>query len=147
MSKNIENFFSKEQKQKIVEAIEAAEKNTSGEIRVHIESKCKPKAVERAAKVFYSLDMQKTKLRNGVLIYLAIADRKFAIIGDEGINKLVPKDFWNDAKDLMLESFLKENFDDGIASAVAKVGEKLKEYFPYKSDDINELGDEISFGK
>lgn len=144
---NAENFFKSEERARIVSAIEAAELNTSGEIRVHIENHCKGDALDRASNVFSSLKMQKTKLRNGVLIYLAIKDKRFAIIGDAGINEKVADDFWDKTKELMLEEFKARQFCNGLVKGIESAGEQLKDFFPYQSDDINELSDEISFGK
>lgn len=138
-------FFTKEEQQKIVAAIKEAELNTSGEIRVHIENHCKEEALERAAELFYDLKMNHTAARNGILFYLAVKDRKFAIIGDEGINKEVEHDFWNDIKDEMISNFKENKFAEGLIVGILKCGDKLKEYFPYQNDDINELSDEISF--
>ncbi len=140
-------FFSKEEEQQIVQAIKAAEFQTSGEIRVHVESVCRGEVLDRAAWLFKSLKMHETELRNGVLIYLSTTDRKFAIIGDAGINAVVPKGFWDDVKDLMISNFSKGDLLQGFVMGIAKVGEKLKEFFPYQEDDINELPDEISYGK
>ena len=139
------SFFTKEEQQKIVAAIKEAELNTSGEIRVHIENHCKEEALERAAELFYGLKMDRTAARNGILFYLAVKDRKFAVIGDEGINKNVEHDFWNDIKDEMTRHFRNSNFTEGLTSAILKCGEKLKTYFPHQEDDVNELSDEISF--
>ena len=138
-------FFSKEEQQKIVAAIKEAELNTSGEIRVHIENHCKEEVLERAAEVFYDLKMNQTAARNGILFYLAVKDHKFAIIGDEGINKNVEHDFWNDIKDEMIVNFKENRFAEGLIDGILKCGKRLKEYFPYQSDDVNELSDEISF--
>ena len=138
-------FFSKEEQQKIVAAIKEAELNTSGEIRVHIENHCKKEALERAAEVFYDLKMNQTAARNGILFYLAVKDHKFAIIGDEGINLKVEHDFWNDIKDEMVAMFKENKFAEGLIAGILKCGKRLKEYFPYQSDDVNELSDEISF--
>ena len=138
-------FFSKEEQQRIVSAIKEAELDTSGEIRVHIENHCKEEALERAAEMFYGLKMDRTAARNGILFYLAVKDRKFAIIGDEGINKNVEHDFWNDIKDEMISNFKENKFAEGLIAGILKCGEKLKEYFPHQSDDVNELSDEISF--
>ena len=138
-------FFSKEEQQKIVAAIKEAELNTSGEIRVHIENHCKEEAIERAAEVFYDLKMNQTAARNGILFYLAVKDHKFAIIGDEGINKNVEHDFWNDIKYEMIVNFKENRFAEGLIDGILKCGKRLKEYFPYQSDDVNELSDEISF--
>ncbi|MBO5848376.1 MAG: TPM domain-containing protein [Bacteroidales bacterium] len=138
-------FFSKEEQLRIVAAIKEAELNTSGEIRVHIENHCKEEAIERAAEVFYDLKMNQTAARNGILFYLAVKDHKFAIIGDEGINKNVEHDFWNDIKDEMIVNFKENRFAEGLINGILKCGKRLKEYFPYQSDDVNELSDEISF--
>lgn len=144
---NAKSFFSTEQQRQIVEAIKTAELNTSGEIRVHVENHCKGDVLDRSVMVFNMLKMKETAARNGVLIYLAVADRKFAIIGDEGINRLVEHDFWNDVKDEMARCFREGDFTGGIASGILRVGEKLRAFFPYQSDDVNELPDDISFGK
>ena len=138
-------FFTTEQQHEIVEASRQAEANTSGEIRVHIENHCRGDIMDRSAMVFNILKMNETAERNGVLIYLAIKDKKFSIIGDEGINKMVEHDFWNDVKDMMAGHFRSGNFTEGIIQGVLRVGEKLKTFFPHKSDDINELSDDISF--
>ena len=139
------SFFTKEEQQKIVAAIKEAELNTSGEIRVHIENHCKEEALERAAEVFYDLKMDRTAARNGILFYLAVKDHKLAIIGDEGINKEVEHDFWNDIKDEIISNFKENKFAEGLVAGILKCGERLKEYFPHQSDDVNELSDEISF--
>ncbi len=140
-------FLSGAEESLVVKAIKAAEHRTSGEIRVHIESVCKGEVLDRAAWLFKSLKMHKTALRNGVMIYLSTTDRKFAIIGDAGINAVVPEGFWNDVKDLMISNFSKGNLSDGFVLGITKVGEKLKEFFPYQEDDMNELSDDISYGK
>lgn len=139
------SFFSKDEQSRIVAAIKKAEMNTSGEIRVHIEEHCKTEVLERAAEVFDILKMNQTAARNGILFYLAIKDHKFAIIGDKGINALVEKDFWNDIKDEMSLRFRNGQFTEGLTDGIIKCGEKLKAYFPYQDDDVNELSDEISF--
>lgn len=140
------HFFNNEQKLAIQEAIANAEKNTSGEVRVHIDSKCKGDALNQAVEIFGKLKMHETALRNGVLFYLATDDKKFAIVGDEGINNVVPKNFWDDVKNTMLTQFKSGAFTEGLCKGIEMAGEKLKQHFPYKSDDINELNDEISFG-
>ncbi|MBL4656217.1 MAG: TPM domain-containing protein [Bacteroidia bacterium] len=140
-------FFSSDQKQQIVSAIKDAESNTSGEIRVHIENHCKKEVLDRASTVFASLKMHKTKLRNGVLYYLAIKDHKFAILGDGGINAVVPDDFWDNIKENMQHKFATGKFTEGLSLGIKMAGEQLKAHFPYQSDDINELDDDISFGE
>jgi uncharacterized membrane protein len=141
---NPNKFFSKEEKQRIVEAIREAEKETSGEIRLHLEKKAGKDIFQRALEVFFKIGMDKTAQRNGVLIYFATGERKFAIIGDEGINRVVPENFWQDVVDLMTEHFRQGKFCEGVCQAIHLIGQKLKTYFPYQSDDVNELSDEIS---
>jgi len=131
----------------IREAIEQAELNTSGEIRVHVENRCRIDVLDCAAGWFEKLKMHKTEQRNGVLFYLAVKDRKFAILGDAGINAVTPDDFWESVKSQMEPLFAEGKFAGGLARGIELAGEKLKEHFPYQSDDTNELSDEISFGK
>ena len=132
----------------IVEAIRSAELATSGEVRVHMESRCEEdNPLDRAAWIFQELGMEKTALRNGVLVYVALKSRQFCIIGDAGINGVVPADFWDSAKDLMLKEFAQGHIAQGIASGINRVGVLLKEKFPYQDDDVNELPDAISYGK
>ncbi len=137
--------FNEEEQQRIRRAIEEAEKHTSGQIRVCIEKTCSEDVLDRAAKYFHQLGMHKTKLRNGVLIYLATVDRKFAIIGDRGLNKLVPKNFWDDTKEDMLNHFKYGDLVEGIVTGLKIAGEHLQKYFPHKLDDTNELPDDIAF--
>lgn len=139
------HFFSKDEQQQIVAAISKAEKNTSGEIRVNIDNRCRGDVLDRAAEVFGKLGMDKTEQRNGVLIYLAVKDKVFAIIGDEGINRIVGNGFWNDVKDLMAAQFAQGNFCRGLIDGIGRCGEKLKFHFPIQPNDVNELSDEISF--
>lgn len=140
------NFFSPEQQTTIVDAIKQAELNTSGEVRVHIEEKCKEDVLDHAAYIFEKLEMHKTALRNGVLFYLAIKDRKFAILGDAGINQKVPSDFWDNIKTHCIQKFKEGQFTEGLSEGIIMAGEQLKAHFPYQLDDVNELDDEISFG-
>jgi uncharacterized membrane protein len=137
--------LSDKEQEKIKLSIEWAEKATSGEVRVCIESVCEKDAYERAVECFFDLEMQNTKLRNGVLVYVALDDHKFAIIGDDGINKLVADDFWNSTKFLMLENFKQGDIAEGISVGIIEAGKQLKKYFPYQSDDSNELSDDIVF--
>lgn len=146
-AKSAKDLFSGEDEQSIKQAIMNAELDTSGEIRVHIENTCNGDVMDRAAYVFEKLKMHKTNLRNGVLIYLAVKNRKFAIIGDKGINAIVPDNFWDDIKQIMLDHFRDGDFTKGITEAVTMAGKQLKSHFPYQSDDQNELSDEISFGR
>jgi uncharacterized membrane protein len=145
MSK-VEEFLSKAEESEIVEAIRLAEKNTSGEIRVHLEKKTSIAPVERAVEVFYRLKMDKTKDSNGVIIYVAVKSKLFAIYGDKGINEKVGTDFWDSTKEVMTTNFKKGNNKQALVDGITKAGEQLKKYFPYQDDDINELSNEISKG-
>jgi uncharacterized membrane protein len=147
MSVSAKDFFSHREQEEIRLAIKNAELDTSGEIRVHVENSCKGDVLDRAAYIFKQLGMEKTELRNGVLIYLAIKHRKFAIIGDKGINNVVPAGFWDSIKLEMLNSFINNEFSAGLCKAIRAVGANLKKFFPYQKEDVNELSDDISFGK
>lgn len=138
-------FFSETDEQRIITAIREAEMNTSGEIRVHLESDPKGDIMKEALRTFHRLGMHKTKQRNGVLILLAPQQRQFAIIGDEGIDEVVPEDFWNEERDIIQEHFRRGDYGDGVVAAIQRVGEKLKAFFPRQDDDVNELSDEISY--
>jgi|TARA_R110000868_G_scaffold119001_2_gene315251 uncharacterized membrane protein len=145
MSK-VEDFLTQEEEQEIVEAIRVAEKNTSGEIRVHLEKTTELDPFDRALEVFNELKMDETQLKNGVLIYLAVADRTFVICGDQGINDIVANDFWDSTKDVMVKHFKNGNFKQGLIDGILRAGEELKKYFPWSEDDTNELSNEISKG-
>ena len=142
---NAKNFFTKEQQEDIRQAIMNAELDTSGEIRVHIENTCTGDALDRALAVFTKLGMEKTVSRNGVLIYLAVKNRKFAIIGDTAIHQFVTESFWDSVRNKMMDHFRENQFTEGLIEAITETGKKLKTHFPYKTDDKNELSDEISF--
>jgi uncharacterized membrane protein len=141
------DFFTTEQKKQITDSIKEAERNTSGEIRVHIEMDCMEDVLDRAAFWFEKLKMHKTELRNGVLFYLSINDRKFAILGDAGINAVTPDNFWDEIKETVIGYFQKEEYANGLSKGIKMAGQALQEHFPYQKDDINELSDDISFGK
>ncbi|HEY1047677.1 MAG TPA: TPM domain-containing protein [Bacteroidia bacterium] len=134
------------ERQMVQAAIKEAELKTSGEIRVHVESTCNSNVIERAVSVFKEINMHLTAERNGVLIYLSIKDQKLAIIGDKGINDVVPDGFWDEIKDSMVANFKNKQFQKGLVEGIHKIGEKLMEYFPFKGDDKNELSNDISFG-
>jgi uncharacterized membrane protein len=140
-------FFSEIQQQEIIKSIENAELNTSGEIRLHVENTCKINPVQRAIEVFEKLGMDKTQLKNGVLFYLAIKDKKISIIGDKGINDVVQTNFWDEVKNEIISHFQQKEFSKGICKGIELAGEKLKIHFPYQSDDTNELSNDISFGE
>lgn len=138
-------FFSRKEKKQILAAVREAEKNTSGEIRVHLEYKTHGPVYGHAQKVFQRIGMTKTAQRNGVLIFLATGNKKFAVLGDVGINEKVPEGFWNDVVVIMQEHFKQNKFAEGISEAILRIGEKLKVHFPYQADDKNELLDNISY--
>lgn len=144
-SKNPALFFSKKEKEQIRNAINAAEHKTSGEIRVHLERKARDQFYEHAAEIFEKIGMTETAERNGVLILLGLASRRFVVLGDRGINEKVPDNFWQDVVALMQGHFKKDLFAEGITAAVDLIGEKLSTYFPYRDNDRNELSDEISY--
>ena len=141
----LKSFFTESDKLLVLNAIKQAETDTSGEIRVHVENHCKGDLMDRAATVFSVLNMHKTALRNGVLFYLAVKDRKFAILGDVGINKVVPADFWEQIKLQVKIQFSNQLFAAGLAEGIVTAGEQLQKHFPYQCDDKNELSDDISF--
>jgi uncharacterized membrane protein len=132
------------EKEEIQESIRLAEGNTSGEIRIHIDKKCETDSMERAIAVFNKLKMYETQERNGVLIYVSFTDKKLAIIGDHGINEVVPTDFWESTKNELIFRFNRNEFAQGLIDAVTEAGRQLKEYFPIKIDDKNELSNEIT---
>jgi uncharacterized membrane protein len=139
------SFFTREQQADILSAIREAEDTTSGEIRVHIETSLKGNVLDRAAWIFKKLGMHKTSARNGVLFYLAVSSRKFAIIGDKGINEKVPEGFWDNIRETMQEYFGQGKFSEGLSKGILMAGIQLKEHFPFQKGDINELPDDISF--
>lgn len=138
------NLISKEDAQEIVKAISEAEKQTSGEIRVHVDKSANVDPMERAKQLFIELKMNQTEARNGVLLYLNLKNHAFAIIGDEGIHHFVKDDYWNKSKDIAINHFKKGEFKEGIIGSVVDIGEKLKDFFPYNENDKNELQNEIS---
>ena len=143
---NAKNFFTQDQKLAITKAITQSELQTSGEIRLHIDSNCEVNVLDSATVIFRKLKMHKTELRNGVLFYLAVTDKKFAILGDKGINEKVPENFWDNIKELMLDHFKKQQFTEGLCKGIEMAGEKLKTHFPLQSNDTNEITNEISIG-
>ena len=142
-------FFTAAEQAKIVAAIQQAELRTSGEVRVYVESHCRfVDPIDRAAEVFYSLQMERTALRNGVLVYVAMKDRQLAIFADENIHKATGEEFWKEEVRHMLHSFNKDDHAEGVATVVLEIGAALEQYFPYDGvTDKNELPDEIVFGK
>lgn len=139
-------FLSDEEKEQIIAAIGEAEKDTSGEIRLHIEPYCKMDLMDRAADIFGFLNMHKTALRNGVLFYVAYEDHQFAILGDAGINAVVPPHFWEDIRDTVIAKLKEGKAGEGLSKGILMAGEQLKAHFAYQTHDKNELSDEISYG-
>lgn len=141
-----EDFLTEQGRQEVAAAIGEAERRTSGEIRVHIEEHIEEDALDHAAFIFEELGMQRTRDRNAVLIYVCVADRKVAVVGDKGINERVPPHFWRDVVGVLQLHFAAGRRTEGLCEAVRMVGEKLKAYFPYRDDDRDELSNEVSFG-
>jgi uncharacterized membrane protein len=140
-------IFSESEKNRLVQAIRVAERLTSGEIRLFVENRCKyVDPIERAREAFLSLGMEKTRQRNGVLVYVAIKDRQFAILGDQGIHEKVGDNFWMQEANLMLEHFRDAHIVEGIEAVIREIGESLRTHFPHEADDKNELPDDIVFG-
>lgn len=141
-----EELLTEEQEQRVIEAINNAEQQTSGEIRVHIEHHCKREPLERAARIFHELGMDQTKLENGVLIYIASDDHKAAVYAGKGIHEQVEEDFWSDVLDTLISHFKENDYETGIEKTIQKVGKKLQELFPYQQKgDLNELSNDISY--
>lgn len=145
MSK-VEDFLTKAEEEEVVEAIRLAEKNTSGEIRVHLEKETSIAPIDRAVEVFHNLKMDATQLRNGVIIYIAVKSKQFAIYGDVRINKKVADDFWNCTKDIMVKHFKNGENKLALVNGIFNIGEQLKKHFPFQNDDKDELSNEISKG-
>jgi len=143
MSK-VEDFLTQKQEQQIIKAIRTAELHTSGEIRVHIESTTQKETISRATEVFYYLKMDETKNKNGVLFYLAVDDKKFAVIGDKNINTKVDRDFWDNIKNTVIKEFKTTHFASGLVKGILKVGKELATYFPFEENDKNELPNKVS---
>ena len=140
-------FFTAEQQQRMVEAIRLAEKDTSGEVRFFVESKCKyVDPVDRAKEIFFSLKMDQTKDRNAVLLYIAMDDHQLAIFADEGIYQRLGTHYWNNEVKKIIAHFTKDDYTGGVCHVITDIGEALKKEFPYQSSDKNELPDEIIFG-
>lgn len=137
-------FLTYKDEEEVIAAIQEAESNTSGEIRVHLEKHSEKDHFVRAKEVFDELGMHQTDLRNGVLVYVAVEDHVFYIIGDKGINDLVEDDFWDCTRDTMLTHFKSGSFKEGLVAGILKAGERLKEFFPDNGKNENELCDTVS---
>ena len=143
-----QEFFSPDEIKAITDAVVAAEKNTSGEICVHVDQSCSGDPLEQAKQVFKARALHKTKFRNAVLFYVALDDKKFAIWGDKGINDKVADDFWDNEAALLLQHFKQGQYATGLIEVINLAGEKLQEYFPYEQKgSLNEIENEISFGR
>lgn len=142
----VEDFLTREEEERIIEAIRDAERSTSGEIRVHLEDDLQEDCLEHAKEIFHLLHMDETKYKNGVLFYIAVKKRELAIIGDSGIDKVVPDDFWESVKNTVASEFSKGNKADGLVLGILEAGQKLQQYFPFNRDEPNELTNEISRG-
>lgn len=147
--KKAPQFFTQEENDKIVEAIKSAERRTSGEVRVFVETRCRfVDPLDRAYELFFGLKMDQTDERNAVLVYVAMKDRQLAVYGDEGIHQKVGSEFWKKEVSTMLSQFNKENYSAGLVQVIQDIGEVLQGHFPYETKgDKNELPDEIVFGK
>ena len=142
----VECFLSAAEEQEIIQAIRKAERDTSGEIRVHLEKGTGTDPMERAKVLFHDLKMDNTRYLNGVLLYIAVHDHQFAICGDRGICEVVPEDFWDSTRDTIESHFKKGAFKEGIIAGILNAGKELQAHFPWSSGDANELTDEISKG-
>lgn len=139
-------LFSEDQKKRMVQCIADAELMSSGEIRLHMEDRCKADPYERALQVFHQLNMHQTEQRNGVLLYIAVQDKKLAIVGDRGIHEVVQQIYWDKIIDHLKAAFKQGQYFDAIAAAIHDIGQQLKQYFPIKQNDRNELSNDISIG-
>jgi uncharacterized membrane protein len=143
------DFFSEEEKQRIIEAIRNAEIKTSGEIRVYLESRCRfVDPIDRAAEIFWGLKMDHTENHNAVLVYVAIKDHQYAVFADKAIHEKLGEKFWQEEVKSMYRHFRNNNIADAIGQVITDVGQALHQHFPYeKNTDKNELPDDIVFGK
>ncbi len=144
---DIEEWLTAEELGYVRDAVRAAEKRTSGEIRVHLDVAIMEDVLDHAAFVFDDLGMARTKDRNGVLIYVSVPGRKVAVIGDVAIHAKLGDDYWHGVLDLILEDFKQDRFCEGLCTGVERLGEQLREHFPFQREDVNELSDDVSFGK
>jgi len=143
-----QSFFTKEEEERMVEAIRSAELQTSGEIRLFVESKCRfINPVDRAIELFGELNMHQTQDRNAVLVYIALKDKQLAVFGDEGIHQRLGQSFWNDEVEKIIGKFNQNEISNGICNMIKAIGKALTHHFPHAIDDKNELSDGIVFGK
>ncbi len=142
-----QKFFTKEEQQRIVQAIQTAEKKTSGEIRVHLARVCQKTCLEEAKNIFEKIGMTQTSERNGILFFLSLKDHQFVIFGDRGIHERVGEGFWDSIRDAVVDCFKQEKFLEGLLSGIERCGEKLAVHFPYERGDSNELSDELNLSE
>ena len=142
----VRRFMSEADLDAVARAVAEAEAGTAGEIRVHLDARCAGDPMARAVELFERLGMTRTRLRNGVLIYLAIGDRKLAVIGDAGVHARVSPDYWQGLRETLVRHFREGRPRDGLVAAVRDVGATLRHHFPRAPDDRNELSDEVSLG-
>lgn len=142
-----EELLSPAELERVREAIRKAEARTSGEIRVHLDDTIVDDVLDHAAFVFEELGMHRTQDRNGVLIFVSVAQRRAAVIGDVGIHEKLPHGFWNETLSVILERFKAERYSEGLCMGVERLGEQLRAHFPRANDDRNELSDEVSISR
>lgn len=143
----IEDWLTREELDRVRDAVRAAEKRTSGEIRVHLDVVIMDDVLDHAAFVFDQLGMANTKERNGVLLYVSVPGRMAAVVGDTAIHAHLGQRYWQQVLDLVLGHFKEDRFCEGLCAGVEAIGEQLRTHFPYERGDVNELNDEVSFGK
>ena len=142
-----EDLLTPAERERVRDTVRAAEKRTSGEIRVHMDDVISGNVLDHAATVFTELEMHRTAYRNGILIYISVAQHRAAVIGDAGINARLPHGYWNDVLEVILHEFKAERYCDGLCMGIERLGEQLHTHFPRERSDVNELNDDISFGK
>lgn len=142
-----EEFLTPAELERVRAAVREAESGTSGEIRVHLDDTVVDDVLDHAAFIFQELGMHRTKDRNGALIYVSVAERRAAVIGDRGIHERLPEGFWNDTLSVVLEHFAAGRYADGLCLGVEQLGRQLKAHFPRERNDRNELSDEVSIGQ
>jgi uncharacterized membrane protein len=143
----VDEFLTRAERDRVRDAVRNAEKRTSGEVRVHLDAAIMEGVLDHAAFVFDDLGMKKTKDRNGVLLYVSVPSRKVAVIGDAGIHVKSGQHYWDSVLELVLSHFREGRYCDGLCAGVERIGEQLREHFPYERDDMNELDDDVSLGR
>lgn len=141
----LRDFFTEDDRKSITSAIKEAESRTSGEIRVRVEAKAGEDPMQAVRNAFEALGMRNTELHNGVMFFLGVEDRKFVILGDDGINDKVPENFWDSVRDVVLGHFREGRFAQGLSEGIRMAGEQLSSFFPHQKGDVDELPNAISF--